>query len=253
MGTTPDAPADLPVLTPGPISNAAQPPSGPQTFTVEDLEKARREERDKLYSRITRTDEKFKTVEEELQILRQEREQRLAAETDARKAADDAARQRQADELSAKDLLAAREAEWKTQQEQLQADMNRQMELLRKETQLAQLKAYIQKRIGEERGSIEENLIDLITGNDEAEVEASISLMKEKSQRIREAAQAAFTNARSGMPGVSTAGGGQIDPAATPEGQITDEQIRNMSMSEYAKFRQQHNVGNGSGNVGIYG
>lgn len=251
MGTTPDAPPiDLPVPTP---PATAPPASAPQTFSVEDVERIRREERDKLYGRITRTDEKFKTVEDELKVLRDEREARLAAEADARKAAEDVARQRQADELSAKDLLAAREAEWKTQQEQLQADMNRQMEMLRKETQLAQLKAYIQKRIGEERGNIEENLIDLITGNTEAEVEASITVMKEKSQRIREAAQQAFTQQRSGMPGVSPAAGGQIDPTATPGGQVTDEDIRNMSMSEYAKFRQQNNVGSGSSSFGIFG
>lgn len=243
LGTPPESPPPVP------------PPAAPtQTFTVEDIERARREERDKLYGRLTNTGEKLKTLEEEMQVLRQEREARLTAESDARKQAEDLARQKDQDELSAKELLSKREQEWEAKQEQLRREMETRMAILQKEAEFSQLKAYIQKRLAEERGEIEENLIDLVTGNNEQEVDASIALMKERSKRILENAKQAFGQQRSQMPGVSSAAGGSIDPAANPGGQqLTDEDIRKMGWKDYAKFRDQHGIGGTSSNYGIYG
>jgi len=54
------------------------------------MEQARKEEKDKLYPRITKSDEHFKAMEEELAKLRKDNEARLALE------------QQKADELAAK-------------------------------------------------------------------------------------------------------------------------------------------------------
>ena len=77
----------------------------PAQFTSDDIEKARAEERDKLYSRISRTDQKFKTLEEELKSIKDARDADLAKEREAREAAEAEAKRVLEDEMSARQLI----------------------------------------------------------------------------------------------------------------------------------------------------
>src|SRR5437660_5876708 len=76
-----------------------------KTFTAEDIEKARKEEKDKLYKSI-------EDMKGQLAAITQEKAEREKAAKEAEKQAAQAAKAKAEEELSAKELLAKKEAEW---------------------------------------------------------------------------------------------------------------------------------------------
>ena len=90
-----------------------------RTFTEDEVEGIRKQEKDKLYRRIEEADTRVKSLEEQLSVIAQEREA-------ARKEADERAqkeseliRQREAEEMSAKELLKMREDEFNSKLTQI--------------------------------------------------------------------------------------------------------------------------------------
>lgn len=204
----------------------------PRTFTVEDIEKARKEEKDKLYSRID-------SMDTELKAMREEREKREAAE---RKAAEDAAaaqQARQAEEMSAKELLAQKEQEWNQRFSQIEAERQRSEAILEQERRLNELRSYRAERLDAEQENILPELRDLVTGNTEQEIEASLASLRERTERILGNVQAAQQQQRSGARGVPVTAPpvGPMDNQPEYE-TVTAEDIRNMDMTQYSKYRE---------------
>ena len=80
-----------------------------RTFTEEDVERIRTQEKDKLYKRLEDSDGRVKTLEDQLTILNHESEENRAEAARLAKAESDALRKREEEELSAKELITKRE------------------------------------------------------------------------------------------------------------------------------------------------
>jgi hypothetical protein len=144
-------------------------------------------------------------------------------------------------DMSATALLEQRTQEWETRFAEIQADREREREALAKESEFNRLRAYTQERLAAERNNIAPELIDLVTGNSQEEIDASIGVLKNKTLAILESVQQAQTANRAQMRGVSTAGYTMQGPTDNDSGfrQLSADDIKNMSMSEYAKYREQ--------------
>lgn len=210
-----------------------------KTFTVEDIERAREQEKQKLYPQMTR-------MEEELSRLAKEREEReareAAAEEARRKAAEEAvARQKaeQEEEMSAKDLLRQKEAEWQAQLDAERNERERAFALLQREQEFQALQEKRQAILAREQENIVPELLDLIQGNTPDELEQSAATLRERSARIFESVTQASQQARQQMPGtrITVPASGPLD---NDPDYISNNpgDIANMSMADYAKNRQ---------------
>lgn len=244
---------------PAPTQYAPPPTSPNQFFTVEDLEKARREERDKLYGRITRTDERFRTLEDELKKLADDRDSRIAEEARRRQEAETALQQQRESEMDAKQLIAEKEKEWQAQLEQVRQQQATHEAMLDKERKFMALQNYTQRRAAEEQanGTVGPEFIEFINGNDEQEVEASIVKLRAKTDSILKGVKEGQTQRTAALPGVSLTGappsGGPLDNISGQQRTYGKEDIEKMSMAEYEKFRRQIGVDGAGSNVGLYG
>ena len=216
-----------------------------QTFTADDLAKARAQE--KLYPQMEK-------MAQELEALK-----KAQAEAEARKVEkaklreqEKVAKQKQKDEeeLSAKELLAKKEQEFQSLIEKERLEREQAIALLDKERKFQELMNYRQQRIEQERDTIVPQLIDLVNGNSKEEIEQSIENLKAKSAAIMQDVQQTYLNARQQMPGarVTAPASGPLDN--DPEQQIsTPDSIREMSMADYAKQRAKL-LGNAASNRG---
>jgi len=216
------------------------PPSPPEArFTAEDLNKARKEEKDKLYPRLSSAEEGWKKAQEDIAGLQAAEQAKIeAAAAEARAQAEEDAKKRW-EEQDAKTLIAETNAEWEKKFAALQEEQAQKDALLAKEREFLGLQNYAQRRVSEESANIAPELLDYIGGNNEAEIEQSITTAIAKTNAIVESIQAARQDQRAGMRGVSTAGYSTSGPMDTEPGQksFTIEDLQNMSAAEYAKHR----------------
>lgn len=233
-------------IPPAPVPNADL------RFTADDIQKARSEEKDKVYQRLTEEAEARKALEAQMQTLLQQQAEREKAEAEARQAAEDAARAKAESEMSAKELLAQREQEFQqrlaqTEQTfeqkfaQMQQEREQEQAMLAKDREVQMLQSYIQTKVTESQDTIAPQLLEFIGGNNQAEVDASIERVKAKSAELASAAREAFNQARSQQRGVSPTGYAPVGPLDVEgqQRQYSPQDIAQMSMEEYAKFRAQ--------------
>lgn len=236
---------------------------GETFFTKDDIdaavEKARKQEKDKLYGKVT-------NLETQLSEFSQREQEKVAAEQRAREEAEAARRAAEEENLSAKELLARKEQEWQerlntTQQSleerlaQIQKDRENEQALLEKERQFASLQTYKNKRLTEETETIAPQFHDFIAGNTQDEIEQSIAIAKAKSAEVAEQVQQALQAARQQQRGVGISGYAPVGPLEFEAGQrqVSASDIANMDMAEYAKHRQQLIGAGPSSNRGLFG
>ncbi|MFD6934653.1 hypothetical protein ACFWAP_00660 [Streptomyces goshikiensis] len=227
------------VLTVPVVPEAPQEPAAGR-FSAEDLEKVRREEREKLYGRLSQQDEILKATQTELEAARRVREEKEAAEASARQHAEDEAKAKREAELSAKTLLKEREEAWEKRFTDLQSQYERDRELFAREQEYARLQQVRNDILAAEADHIAPELVDLVHGNTEDELRQSVELMKQKSAAIVAQIQQTQVAARASMRGTAPTGYG-VGPADTDAGyrQYSSGDIKSMPMSEYAKLRGQ--------------
>ena len=226
----------------------------PFQYTADDLAKARSQEKEKLYPQV----EKLK---EELALLKQreaEREADEAKRKDERKARDAEAAKRKKEEeeaeLSAKELLARKEQELLAQIETERLEREKALALLEQERNFQQLMNYRSQRIEQERDNIIPELIDMVQGNSEDEIEQSISALKDKSARIFEAVAQAGTQSRKEMVGsrVTVPASGPLDNDSEQR-TFSPDDISNMSLADYAKNRAKLLGSTNNSGQGLFG
>ncbi|MEV4454348.1 hypothetical protein [Microbispora sp. NPDC049633] len=229
-GSQPPAPAP----TPDPAVPAPQAPTQGRLFTAEEVERFRAQERDKLHRELETTRSQLNDVTSKLSSWEQERAeaQRLREEAE-RKAAEE--------KMTAAELIEARQKEWEQRFAQLEQERAQERAILEQERRFSALQAYVQRRVREESDSIAPELIDLVNGNTEEEVEASITTLKAKTESILQNLQSAAAGVAPAAPprGVSPAGYAATGPLETDsvQQQLSEDAIRSMSMAEYAKVR----------------
>lgn len=207
-------------------------------FSAEDIAKARAQEKAKLYPQVEK-------LQEELSVLKRDKEEREAKEAERRAArqvreAEAAAEKKKQEEaeLGFKELLSKKEQEFNAQLEQERAEREKAFALLEREREFQELQQYRQARLEQERDNIIPELIDLISGNSQDEIEMSVASLKERSSRIFESVAQVGQQARKEMVGTRTTlpASGPLDNDSEQRS-FTPEAIAQMSASEYAKNR----------------
>ena len=207
-------------------------------FTADDLAKARAQEKQKLYPQMEKMQEelaKAKALAEELAAKETQRE----AERNAKKAERDAKKkQEEEQELSFKELLSKKEQEFQSQLEAERLEREKAFALLERERQFQDLMTYRAQRVEDERDTIVPQLIDLVSGNTQEEIEQSIATLKDKSAAIMQDVQQATANAKQSMVGarVTAPASGPLDNDSEQKS-YTPDSIRDMSLADYAKQR----------------
>jgi DNA repair exonuclease SbcCD ATPase subunit len=230
--------------TPTPQAPAQEAPKteNSKLFTPDEVEAIRRQEKDKLYDKISK-------LQEQVEIFNSEREEqkRLAEEISAREAEE--RRQREEAEMSAKDLLMKKEdefqqqintvqQEWENKFTALQQEAEAQKALLEQERRFQEIESYKSRRIAEEQDNIMPELMDFIRGNSEDEIESAIFAVKERTSAIMENIQQAMPP-RQNLRGVPATGSTPIGPLEnmTEQQTLTSADIANMTMEQYAQVR----------------
>jgi hypothetical protein len=171
-----------------------------RTFTEEDVERIRTQEKDKLYKRLEDSDGRVKTLEDQLNILNVESDANRSEAARLAKTESDALRRREEEELSAKDLIVKRETEfdeklkvveteWEGRLAKIEEERATQSAMLEKERRYRELETYLGRRMSEEEEYIIPELRDLASGTTEEEIDNSIAVLRERSSAILESIQ----------------------------------------------------------------
>lgn len=239
--------ADQVIVVPGETTTAAPevtatPPAPEGRFSAEDLERARQQEKEKLYPKIDK-------MSEQLELFTREREEQQRLQAEAQQRAAEERKRQEEEELGFKDLLLKKEDEWKANFNQvqleweeklsaIQAERDAHAALLEKERYFQEVTSYKNRRIQEEGDNIMPELLDMITGDTEEAIEASISLVAAKTSAIVENIQQA-TASRPVLRPVPSTGSAPSGPAEnlTEQQTLTMGDIKNMDMATYAANR----------------
>lgn len=253
--TVPTPPAET--IPAAPATGPASAPSA--TYTEADLARVRQQEKDKLYNELEKLREQTSsvpTMAAELEQLRKEREERETAIKAAEAKAEEEARVKAESEMSAKELLDKRNAEWQAKLDQIEQEREAERQLMAKEKEFSQLRDYTQRRIQEESSKIAPELLDLVDGNTAQEVDASIERLIAKSAAIAEMVRGTQQQLGAQRQGVSPAGfnaSGPMDMLPTTQN-YSAQDIASMSMKEYAEKVRGQFMGQGDArNRGLYG
>jgi len=220
-------------------------------YTEEDLAKVRSQEKDKLYPQIEQ-------LKDEVASLRREKEEqaaRLAQEqAELQAAAEAKAKEERESELEVRDLLAKKEQEWQAKFESERADREKAFAILDREREYNELMQYRQQRLEAERENIIPELIDLISGNNKNEIEASIAGLKERSAKIFDSVSQVAQQSRKEMVGakITMPASGPLDNDSDPR-MYSPNDIANMSMEDYAKNRAKLIGTNNNRGQGLFG
>ena len=223
------------VETPTHVVDSTEVVTPVQAFTAEDVAKARSQEKAKLYPQMEK-------MAQELEALKKAQAEEAARKAEKAKLREEekAAKQKQKDEeeLSAKELLAKKEQEFQAALQAERLERENAIALLDKERKFQDLMNYRAQRIEQERDTIVPQLIDLVSGSSEEEIEQSIETLKAKSAGIMQDVQQTVLSARQQMPGarITAPASGPLDNDSE-QNISTPDSIRDMSMADYAKQR----------------
>ena len=215
-----------------PVNEATTvPDSNSRFYTDEDLERVRREEKDKLYGRI-------QSMDEQLKVLTQEREAAEAARLAELEAEAERARREEEEKMETRDLLKRKEEEWSSRFSELESRYEQDRAVFERERRFQEVSQYRQARIEQEAEYIIPELRDLIQGNSEEEIDAFIEEMKARTAAIMGNFEAVASVQRQSMRGAAPTAPpvGPMEQMETYES-ITPEDIRSMDMETYKKYR----------------
>ena len=210
-------------------------------FTADDLAKARAQEKAKLYPQMEKMQEelaKAKALAEELAAKEAERETKRQAKNAERETKK---KQEQEKELSFKELLSKKEQEFQSQLAAERLERERAIALLDTERKFQDLMNYRAQRIEEERDSIVPQLIDLVSGSSQEDIEQSIETLKAKSAGIMQDVQQATMNAKQSMAGtrITAPASGPLDNDSE-HNPLTIDPSKGISMDDYIKNRHKY-------------
>lgn len=220
---------------PAPVAEAPEVEQVMQTFTADDLAKARAQEKAKLYPQIEKMAAELDSLKK---AQAEEAERRALKKAEREREEQEKVKAKEENELSYKELLKKKEQEFQSLIEKERLERENAIALLEKERKFQELMNYRQQRIEQERDTIVPQLIDLVNGNNKEEIEQSIENLKAKSSAIMQDVQQTVLSARQQMPGarVTAPASGPLDNDSEQQF-TTPDSIRDMSLADYAKQR----------------
>lgn len=234
---TPPAGVTIPITPPAPVEQPSR------QFTAEDIEAARKQEKDKVYKTIESWEEKFAEAGKQLADLQKDKETAVsAAAAQATKDAEEAAAKR-FEESDSKTLVADVRAEFEKKFADLEAQSSLERETFAKERSFTELRDYAQVRVSEavEANEIAPELVGYVTGNNTQEIDASLVRVKATTESLLASIAAATAAPQIQTPrGVSPTGYAPVGPMdGDPSHKTyTAQDIQNMSIEEYTANRQ---------------
>jgi hypothetical protein len=250
-------------------------PTGP-TFTAEDIENARKQEKDKVYGKLEETKTELAGLREQIGSLTAAEQRRQAELLADQERLQEEARRQEEEGLDAATLIQRKTQEWEQQVNTLNSQWEERFNQSEQERQAAEaiaarerefndLKDYTQNQVAANQEKIAPELLPWIQGNTQAEVDAAIARAIETTDQIAAQFQQAFEQnpgAQQQMfapqpptvPGTRPTGGpANYDPAGQQSQQLTPEQIKNMPMDQYAALRRNMGIGGQSNARGLFG
>lgn len=223
-------------------------------YTTEDIAKARAQEKAKLYPQLEKTQEELAAVKKILEEQQAKEAERAAKRAERAAAVAEEKKKQEEDEMSFKQLLSTKEQEWASKLETERLQREQAFALLDREREFQELSAYRQQRLEQERDAIIPELIDLISGNNKDEIEASISGLKERSSKIFDSVAQVAQQSRKEMVGtrITSPASGPLDNNSDSLS-LTPDSIANMSMADYAKNRSKLLGGSNNRGQGLFG
>ena len=244
------------IESPNPQDNGAQSPapspaafthgaSGERTFSEADIAAARKQEKDKLYGEITSLKDQFQIAQKTLQEIQDQKAAELSSAQAKQNEKDAAAQAKREEEMSAKALLESKLKEtndtWESRFAQLQSEREQERALLAKEREYTDLVDYRNAQLTANAEDIAPQFHSFITGDSKEIIDNAIANAKAATQSIFDEIAAERQKQTSQMRGVSPTGYTALGPLEGSMSQktYTPADINNMSMAEYAKFRQE--------------
>ena len=120
-------------------------------YTDDDLERVRREEKDKLYGRIQTMDEQLKAIQKEREAAEEARLAEIQAEVEK-------ARSEEEEKMETRELLQRKEAEWTDRFSELETRYEQDRAVFERERRFNELEQYRNDRIAQESEYIIPNL-----------------------------------------------------------------------------------------------
>jgi len=225
----PDQQVSQPVVVTGTPATEQRPA---YRWTDEDIENARKQEKDKLYGRIEDMGSQLKTLQQERQAELAER-QRLADEAEAARKA------KEESELDLRALMDRREAEMRAEIERIRQTQETEREVFAKERMLQEAALYKRDRIAQESEYVIPELRHLVTGDTPEAVDASIEELKQMSASIINN----LVQAEPPQVPYQPRGAAPTSPPVGPMEQmpsyesLTPEDIKGMDMDTYKRYR----------------
>jgi hypothetical protein len=219
-----------------------------KTFTREDVNKARQQEKDKLYPEL-------QELRKEVAELRKAREDAEAERQSNLQKEEAAAKIKAEEEMDVRALLAKKELEFQEQIAAERSERERAFALFDKERQFADIQNYRAQQLDAARDDILPELLDLVSGNTREQIDSSVQGLKDRSARILNATAQANQQIRRESSGARVTSPPAADPLDNYSGNktFTPEELRAMSVEEYAQYRSAL-LGPGAGvGVGLFG
>jgi hypothetical protein len=231
-GVTPPQHVTTPSNAQGYVPEQPQQPQQ-RTFTEEQVEAFRQQEKDKLYPEMQRMSEQLRTLQEERDAEKAER-QRLAEEAEAARLA------KEESEMDLRALMEKRDAEFRSAMEDRDRRYEADRAVFEQERRLQEVTDYRRARLEQEGEFLLPELREFVSGNSPDEIDASIEALKERTASIianvtavQPPPQPFRVAANPGVPPV-----GPLEQLPSYES-LTPQDIATMPMDTYKRHRDE--------------
>jgi DNA repair exonuclease SbcCD ATPase subunit len=233
---------------------APAPPPAPRrtpaksVFTAEDIERARQEEKDKVYGRLTKAEEALQRMETERQAFEQERAEAEKARKQAEKEAEKVRKLAEDEDKSAKQLLAEAQADWEFKLQEERSNRERLEAILLKERESQDLQMYLSQQMvavaegtDEYPDGIVPQMRRFVAGNSKEEIDASIRAAQEATAELLGEIRSRSNGQRAQQPTsrVTSPPVGPMELTETGVRQLSAQDIKDMTPAEYAAIAPQ--------------
>lgn len=236
--------------------------NGERTFSAEDLQNARKQEKDKLYGELEKMKSQLAESQQFINAIKaREEEEAKAAELKKQEQAAQAKKAKE-DDMSAKDLAAQKfnelNSSWEDRFNKLQAERDAERALADKERAYNELVDYRNGRLAEAAAmnEIAPQFHDFITGETREQIDSAIERAKAATTSIAQETSQLLSQAQQPPRGVSATGYAAFGPMEGVLGQktYTPDDINQMSMKEYSEWRVKSGLAAGelSRNRGLF-
>ena len=210
-------------------------------FTTADIEHARQQEKEKVYATIETWEQKFAEQGAKLADILKDKAAEVKSAADTATATAEAAAKTRWEESDAKTQVADMRTEFEAKLAEIERQRGMERETFAKERTFNELKDYAQAKVSEAlaANSIAPELVGYISGNNTAEIDASLVRATATTESLLASIAAATATQQTAPRGVSPTGYAPVGPMDANSSQQTysAQDIKDMSIQEYASKR----------------